>query len=611
MPVATETLRLLAVGGAVAGVATFWLLRRPVSRRGVVVALLAAVALSLLLREPFRRSFPATNDEGTILYDVQRALSSNEPWRLAGGAKGPLALLLLAPVVRGADDPLAAARLLVSGLAALEAVLLGLLAWRLWGERAGVLAALLYAVTPAVLAQTTHVFLQPFALPFATAGLVLLARPPARRRVLLALGAGALLGLAFLARFTALAFLPLGMLLALTWGAVQWPIRLRHAVLVVGGFTIVIGLVSLFLWPRLGREKTLDVLGAQGIVVGQQRAGHGQSTPGLNVLRTAVANFQLPAALKLMSAALRGALPVLVLAAAWLLIAVADLLALPRAVPAVGLLVLAMLLASVLTPADLTPQLLAARAPLVGGAQLLTALAGAATFFSARAARRAVTRDLLFFGVGLLLFAVGYANFGRFRQHYHAEFLVFYALAAAAFLAQLLAARPPARWAATLTRSGVFLLTGGLLGLSLPVARAHPHVGNLPLDVVRTVAEDLRQRVPPGEEVFTAQVLFPAVARRGVPYDIAHPGWYREEALGGIPPALRARYYPDRDTLRRSLDERPVRVAVIERRTRETFLEFDSSLQDLLTAKYELVRTIENPLLEPVEIWERRGSDRP
>lgn len=608
----TDIVRPLLFGG-LAGVLVLVLLHARQHRRTLQLAFLSAFLLSLALHWSFINSYPATNDEGSILADVHISRQGLWPFKDAGGAKGPLALLILAPFVLAAKDPLLAGRVLVSVLAATEAVLLGVLAKRLWGNRAGILAALLYAGTPAVVAQTTHVFLQPFALPFATAALILLVGRGDQRRSHAQFWSGVLFSMAFLARFTALAFAPMGLLLIAMRHEMPWRARIRGSIALVAGMVIPIGITVALVAPFVDTAKTLDVLGWQGIIVGRERAARGQAAGGLSIISEVVGGVQRSTVVTRAIPLIRGALPVLALVTVFLATQSARIFRLPRSVPAAAILALAGGLPALLAGADIAPALSDASNPLMYGTQLLLTLAGFLILARSRSISSA-GRDLCILLSGFLFLLVGYANYGRFRGHYHAEFLVLYVLAAAAALAQFAPRNasedtdnfaPSNRWL-KLGEHAFFVGTSALLGLSLVIAFRHPHAGNMPLAVVHEVAAEVRQRTPPGGEVFTAQALFPVVAGRSIPFGITHPGWYREEALGALPPGMRARYYPDRAALRAHLLDARVPLIVVERRTQEVFLEFDPELRALIDRWYQRVRVIENPLLGPVELWEYR-----
>ncbi|TSC62735.1 MAG: hypothetical protein G01um1014106_595, partial [Parcubacteria group bacterium Gr01-1014_106] len=594
----------LALLGATIGVGLYIVLRQPLSSQRFWTLCLGAAALSFLLHQPFLRSYPATNDEGSILADAVHL--SPEFWPLqTGGAKGPLSLLALAPLVRAVEHPLLAGRQVIALLTGIEVVLLGIAARRLWNERAGVVSAVLYAVTPAVIAQTTQVFLQPFALPFVTLGWILLmpSHAPSSRRYLLRIAlAGSCFALGFLARPTSLAFAPAAFLVFLLLPRQPWSQRLRALLLAGIGFLLVIAIAGGIAVPLLGVEKTVDLFGWQGFLVSQQRAEIGRVPRSLTEL-DAVLQYAWPLFV--------GALPVLLLGGAFILQSVAAGIRLPlRAAVFLYTISAALVLALALRlPAISSPSIL--HGAVLGGSLLVFFLALAHAIKQHNNSPRAqALRDLLLLCGTWIVLVVGYANYGRFRLHYHAEFLPLYVIASA-FLIETLFVRIPAHGRSSAREVWNIVpvaLLGAVLALSFPTTYARYHAGNIPLSVADAVAADLRERTAPTEGVFTAQVLFPVLAHRRVPYGIAHPGWYREEALGMLPRGLRAQYYPDRDALRRAIETTPIRIIVIERRTREVFLEFDPELRRLIDQRYRLVRTVDNPLVDAIEIWERLSS---
>lgn len=617
-----ETLRTLdsitagiALVGAAGGVLLFMILRQPMSSRRFWVLLIGAATLSLLLHEPFRLSYPATNDEGSILADARNLSPGFWPPQ-TGGAKGPLSLFTLVPVVRLAEHPLLAARSIVAFLTAAEVLLLGFLARKLWDERVGVVSAVLYAVTPAVIAQTTQVFLQPFALPFVTLGWIFLLPPsePAertRRMARIILG-GACFALGFLARPTSLAFAPAAVLALLLIPHQPWSLRFKRLLLLGAGFLLTMILASLVVLPALGTSKTADLLGWQGFLVSRQRADQGLSTPGIGAL------FSVPRSLADADRVLEhawpllvGALPLLLLSLGFLLRNIAVLARFPLRATAIAFSIISALAFALILrqPAITEPPMLHA---VVVGASMMSFLIALGSVLSQNSmeSRARAFRDLLLLLGTWVLLIIGYANYGRFRSHYHAEFLPLYVFASAVMLTAVFS-RLQARdrllggMRPFIPGALLFALVGLSLAVTFPVALHRHHAGNIPLPIADAVAADLRERTKPGEEIFTAQVLFPVLADRGIPYNIAHPGWYREEAVGQLPAGLRAQYYPDRDTLRRAIETRPIRIIVIERRTREVFLEFDPRLRALIERQYRLARTFDNPLVDSIEIWER------
>lgn len=603
MNLGATRLGFLIIGAAV-GAGAFFVLRSNLPRRRFLASLFGLAVLSIVLHIPFLTAYPATNDEGSLLMDIQNIRAGYWPFRDVGATKGPLSLVLLGGIVAVTNHSLTGVRVAVAILTGVEVVLLGVLGRRLWGERAGILSAVLYAVTPVVLAQTTQLFLQPFALPFATLGLIVLVPGQNQRSFRKLLGAGALFGLAILARSTTAAFLPAALLFsALRETGAGMIVAAWRIGSVLAGCLGVVALAGLLALPFLGKEKTIDFLGGQGVRIGQERTEHGRAEGGLSVFAAERLSDYPRRIVQNTRPILYGGAPLLVLTLVFLL---ARLSAALRAPALVGGAVLLLIGASFFPSLKAFPPLQSdpTFTSLLRGGSFLLLLCTVLSVVSLKTSREHSLRDLAFIlGTGIVLIA-GYANFGPFRNHYHAEFLPLYALASAFVLSTLL--RPRLGGILGLL---AFLLCGALLGISAPTTLAHPHAGNIPLAVAREVAEDLRSRTSAGEEIFTAQPLFPFLADRFIPFGISHPGWYREESLGVLPPEIRRRYFPDGDQLRAYLAEKPVRVVVVERRTREVFLEFDPDLKKLLETDYRIVRTLQNPLLDSIEIWQRATDE--
>ncbi len=215
-------------------------------------------------------------------------------------------------------------------------------------------------------------------------------------------------------------------------------------------------------------------------------------------------------------------------------------------------------------------------------------------------------RALLLTGGTWLALVLLYLQFGRFRQHYHVEFLVLYVLAAGFLLADVFEAarsRGTQRVAAAVLFGA---LAASILGGYGP-ALAQAPAGSLDLNAVRETAAVVRRETRPGDAIFTAQPLPVFLAERRLLFGAAHPGWYLEEANGTIPTALRRLYLPDKEVVRQSVRDQLIRVVLIDRRTREVYLQSDPEMQKLLAEHYRLLTTIPNELEDqPIAVFVRR-----
>lgn len=602
----------LATGVTATGLA-FALLRvlrtAPPRRRAWVIG--GLVLAHLALHAPFVLSFPGVNDEGSYLMDIQNLRQGVWPFRDTL-AKGPLFLLLLAPVALFLPHTLFPARFLAAGMSSVEVVLLYFLGRRLGGELAGLLAALLWALSPIALAQTSQLFLQPFSVPFVTLAFITLLGT-SKRQISRPCWAGVLLGLAYLVRASSLAFLLPALLLAIVRagnprGAV------RAGALVLGGFAVTLGLTALLALSLLGTEKTAVMLNLEAFLIGHARGGDGGLFSAAFLPPPEI--FERFAAFG--ATLFRTGLPLLLLWAASVSGRLAGAFRLP---PVLGSTLFVGTLLPLLQRVQDMNFTLAGGLAAVGTAQkalmtiLVLALAGLLwrpTADNAGSRRTALT-ELVLVGVSWISLILLYGFFGRFRQQYHAEFLPLYVLGSALFLTPWLppwvtgSAPPRSRQAVPRTAVSLllFVTVCALLALSAIPSLRQPHTGSIPHRTARDTGRILRQYSSPGEPVLTAQGLFTFYADRPLLFGASHPGWYLEERVGTVPPELRRLFFPDKEAVRAAVAER-VRLVAIDRRTREVYFLYDPAMQELLKERFRLLETVENPYEEhPVEIWIR------
>lgn len=607
---------------------SLWVGRHDTSSKRLAIVLAFLVLAHILLHLPYILSYPGVNDEGSYLMDIQNLRAGHLAFRDTL-AKGPLFLAFLTPVALLSPHTLLPARVFLAGISGIEVLLLFFLGKRLAGQAAGFLAAALWALAPIAAAQTSHVFLQTLSLPFVTAALILLVRParggmgrgdeqnlygswPIPRAPF---WAGILLALAYLTRSSSLAFVPIAVLMACVQSA---PLRagMRRAFGVLLGCVFSLGIVAAILLPFLGPSRTAVLFNVEAILIGHARTGAG-GAPSFILLppREIYERFAAYGAVLF-----RTGLPLVILWIAFVSQRLTRLLRLPR------------LFGGALFLGALTPLLLrinAASFYLTRGAEdplaatfwlLSITLSGltAVVLITLTPSLRPPLRtsmELILLGGAWASLALLYAFFGRFRQPYHAEFLPLYILGTALFLAEMLPLRPAA-W--RLFRSGhermrtiggcaLATLCVTYLLFTIGPAQAQPHTGTIPQQTARAVGAILRENSDPREEILTAQGLFTFYANRFLPFGASHPGWYLEERVGTVPPWLRQLFLPDKAVLRAYVENHPVRLAAIDRRTREVYFLYDPDMQALLERSFRLLTTVENPLeKKPVEIWIRK-----
>ncbi|MEK7557438.1 MAG: glycosyltransferase family 39 protein, partial [Patescibacteria group bacterium] len=195
-----------------------------------------------------------------------------------------------------------------------------------------------------------------------------------------------------------------------------------------------------------------------------------------------------------------------------------------------------------------------------------------------------------------------YRGWGMFRPSYIVEFLPPAAILAAVALAQgipQLFRRPLAQ--------GVL---AGLLAASwwqgVNVVLHHPISGTVTPESVQEMTYLLQEHVSAEEEIFTAQPVVTAAAKRRIIRGYSHPGWIRAARVGGIPPELRKIYFAEDEEITRWL-ERDVRFVVTDERTSEIYFDDFPERQKILSEQFELVDEVPNDLTEePFRLYRRK-----
>ncbi|MBI3255350.1 MAG: glycosyltransferase family 39 protein [Candidatus Andersenbacteria bacterium] len=134
-----------------------------------------------------------------------------------------------------------------------------------------------------------------------------------------------------------------------------------------------------------------------------------------------------------------------------------------------------------------------------------------------------------------------YGQWGRFRQSYWVEFL-----AALSLLLGLVGVSVATTWSHTkphwLRISGnalFFILSMAWVLQGYGMAWKYPHTGTVAVTSLHDMVGIIRDIVPRGEVLFTAQPILTAFAERPIMFGYSHPGWYREARVGSLPVAMR------------------------------------------------------------------------
>lgn len=560
----------------------------------------AVVLLGLVLRVVFAAHLPATNDEGTALYDAWTVREG----RLPGGdgiVKAPVFVGAFAVGLAALGPTLANARLVsvLAGLLTAVSLLVIARATGLRGRWAYAVGALwLLGVTPAIFGAYVHA--QPLQTLLVSTGLALLAsalRAQARRPLLLAFLAGGMFALGLGVRKTTAA-LALPSLVLLVASARPWRQRAAAAAAATIGFVAVLGVL-------VGIEQRL--YGFPGV-----QYFLGVDVAKIDPATTASADERRSAFVKGVLPLFREGLPLLFLALAGLGAAGEEVLRRVRAGPSEP---------SAARLAWLFPIALA----WAGGSFLRANERGehlafgvwpywvvligtliAALLLPRRRASENTTASVRQAVVLLALplaWIVGtafiYASWIKFTANYLAEFLPPLTLLAALGARGIGTFFRPQRLVVPLA---VLVAAWGSV-IAARSGYAFPHTGTFDLSSLHEAAAVLRSTVPREELVLTAAVAIPFLSGHRVPFDVAHPTHY---AYGFIEPRVRNVYLaPAEEMVRTAL--RDVRWVVLERLTDFSYFREYPEIKRHVEENFTDIREIEN-LSNPITILRRRDA---
>lgn len=232
------------------------------------------------------------------------------------------------------------------------------------------------------------------------------------------------------------------------------------------------------------------------------------------------------------------------------------------------------------------------------GPLLLLAVAGAVSplvgVFRQRIRMAALAIPLLWFGA----LGAPYAVWPTLLPDYLPEFFP-----AATFLAAV-GALGVAR---AVSRPGKVVLAGLFLSWNASILWSvyrTPWIGMFTAQAVQAAAAEVGRLVPAGEPLFTAALLVPYLSGHRVPFDIAHPFWYRYDF---IPRETFETFLPPLSAVEDAVRTK-VRWALVEHFTDYAYLRHHSNLLSLIWQEFTFVRSIpnntgyrDNPLL----LWRR------
>lgn len=195
-----------------------------------------------------------------------------------------------------------------------------------------------------------------------------------------------------------------------------------------------------------------------------------------------------------------------------------------------------------------------------------------------------------------------YRGWGMFRPGYIVEFLPPAAILAAVALAQGI----PQLFRRTSAQAVLVGLLAASWWQGIGVVVNYPISGTITPESVGEMTHLLQKRVPPEEEIFTAQPVVTAAAKRKIVAGYSHPGWIRAARLGGVPQELRKIYFAEDEEITRWL-QGEVRFVVTDERTSEIYFDDFPERQKILQEQFELIGEVPNDLTEePFRLYRRK-----
>ncbi len=559
----------------------FYLKPKTADRRGsqiVAIIIFSSLALHLYLAG----HIPAVNDEGAYVQDAMQTGVHFFPIKHFL-TKGIAFIFLLKAYLAVVPNNVIAWRTMAVVASGISVWLLYLLAGLLkMDSKARVVAAAILGLSPAAIFLTTPLLLQSVSSVMVLAGFVavLIGSKQINWRWV-ALGAF-LMTAAYLTRASSVVGAVLGLVLIAMY-ARPW----KRLALIYTGVGLGLGLVIFVsAWLFMGRDKAAVLFNLEALVISQQ---HQQSVAALQ--EPVIRQFLLNTSLLWQGAPwLAGGilfLPVLLLARR------------PLWQMAAGLLGWGWVMFEILW------QLNDMEFFLPGGYSILRywiiAIVAilpivAAVIFVSGSRRPMVMAQkwLVFSCLWLLLLAILYWRWGKFRSNYLVEFIAPLALIGGWVYSQFIQVMrkdlnlPKKMAGAVCAAAAIFAMT-----VNWQYLYEHPFTGSMDQQSLKKMVHLIRQNAAAGEEIFTAQPTLTALAERPIIFGYSHPGWYREEYFGNVSPQLRSLYFIEPDTLTEYLAQ-AAEYVLTDVRTNEIYFDLYPERQQLLRENFTPVGQVAN-----------------
>ncbi|MEK7556975.1 MAG: glycosyltransferase family 39 protein [Patescibacteria group bacterium] len=610
-------------------------------KRFVTPLLLAGVmVLSLGLHVYLTNILNVVEDESAYMMDAWQINTSVLPFREFGATKGPVFLFLLKGWQLIAGQTMQASRLFTSLLHVVSiplfyAFVVGITRKRL----TALLAAALWGLVPAAVSLTTNVIHAPLELVWILAAAVLLVRRPERTSTYM--WAALFFFLAVLTRATAVAFLPL-MLLLILWrpqregadasshtdsgdlargeervttaglpGRMHGSSSDAHPVGVklsagpavrLGVFcltgALLLAVTIAIVYPLYGWPKTAFFFNADAVLIADdQQAAYQEAVPsGLTMLFRGLLPLWYEG------------LPLILMAIALLFLSIRAITMPLRIALAAVLLLVAFYsyqpLFQKLSDYWSQPNLVTFEQSARTTFTVLAALTGLALLLPAP---KISMKYQVYALAIIIMWLAGFIGFYRFWGRDPTPFYILESIPAFCLAAALAITYIASRSRALGAVVAVIVAASFVAPYSAMALKQYR--GTVAPQAAIAAGKAIEHHVPEGEAIFTAQPIYPFLGKRPLYKYLTHPGWYLAERAKILPTSIRRTFFPDMEDLTRNV-EREVSWIVIDWRTNDVYfkkgVKQTEGLRQLLTTQFAPVAEIPNDVTEPIILYKRK-----
>lgn len=565
---------------------------RTISPRLIIVLLMVT---STLLHVWLALQLNIVEDESAYLQDAAQLRPDFLPFRDYGATKGPFFLALLKLWQLATGPTILASRLFTSFAHVASIPLLYILTRSLSGRAlVGLLAAAWWGIAAVAVSLTTNVMHIPWELLLVLGCMSLLATPGRPRRIP---WAALLFFLGLLTRATAIVFIPAFLYL------LYWPERKVKPVFQFAGyFLLFLGVLLAVIYPLYGWPKTAFFFNADATLIARaQRAVYAQAE-GTPSVPLALFKASLPV--------WRDSLPLL-LSALILPFAWKIKQPLVRLLLAAGLVLLFIVFGRALQSDSHYAVDHGLQRSIMQLSVAVWAVLGATVILKPDVAQRSSHRAIWLITIWLASFILFYRGWGRSpTPFYPLESIP--ALCIAAALVTWMVIEFWRRQSPRSRRLVGSVATLLLVSNTIVSYQAIPHEqyrGTVEVAAAQAMATYIRQLVPPGEPLFTAQPVYAYLSAHPVYLGLTHPGWYLAERAGFMPAEIRRVYFPDFGDLAGRVAQE-VNWIVVDWRTTDVYFnggaEQTKPFRELLENDFEIVVTVPNPASRDIVLYQRK-----